>query len=313
MDERDLYAVLGVARDADVDEIKSAWRDLARALHPDRAPGDADAEARFQEAAEAWSVLSDPNKRMVYDAFGLGALRQGWTEELADALRAQQQGAAPRPAAPPPPPPKPRPKPSTRLHTEAKVEARAGERGPRPGSKVRGHDARAQVVLDLAEAAAGGTRDVTLEEAGPCSGCDGTGKRASGRYCSRCQGKGVGVFTRTVTILLPISPESGATVRYPGLAATGPHGHRGDLHVTFTIRPDPRFRREGLNLEVVVPISAALATRGGRIEVPTLAGSTAIDVQAGVTPGQRIRLPGLGLPGPDNRPPGDLYAVITIP
>lgn len=320
----DLYAVLGVSPDADDDGIKQAWRELARRLHPDRNPGDADAAEGFRRASAAWSILSDPDKRLVYDRFGIDAVRHGLVEDLARAVRAQE--SAPERAKPPEPTGRasnrreggdvPRAEPGGRTRpgrtgpTAADVHIPAGtawdaDRTARRAPTGRREDVRAEIALTLREAARGGVRTVPIEDDGPCDRCDGSGRRASGRFCSACRGTGSVATVREVAVSVPVSVAAGQTLRLPYEGRRGPDGTRGTLFVDVIVRPDPVFRREGLSLHVEVALPADRV-----LEVPTLDGTVRMEAPPSARPGQTVRVIGQGMPGPEGRAPGDLYVTL---
>ena len=295
MAEDDLYRVLGVARDADADTIKAAWRDAARRLHPDRNPGNADAAAEFSRMSAAWAILGDEDKRLVYDRFGADAVRESTVAELARAIREERS----RPASPPPrrgPVPQgsgPDPIPRT--------ASRAAKAPPR-----RASDVRVGIQLSLREAAAGGPRPIHIQEDGPCSDCDATGLRPSGRFCPACQGKGYVQQAREVFVDVPISVSNGQALRFPGQGRAGSDGKRGNLIVDVQVAPDPQFQRIGNSLRTVAMFVAGATS----IEVPTLDGSVTVELPPKARPGTAIRVAGKGMPGSGGRPAGDLLVTL---
>jgi curved DNA-binding protein len=290
--ERDLYAALGVARDADEETIRKTYRHLARRYHPDVNPGDAEAEERFKLISEAYAVLSDPEKRRLYDEFGEISLQSGFDAEAArrarDAFGARfgRSGGG-----------------------DFAFEGSAGEgfgfgnlddllsqlfnrQGRGEGAtRRRGPDLEAELELDLLEAARGGEHRLAI--ARPTA--DG------------------GVRRETVTVRIPPGVSDGGRIRLPGRGAEGRGGGPpGDLHARIRIRPHPVFRREGRDLYVDVPISVREAILGARVEVPTLEGRASVNVPPGTDGGTKLRLRGKGLPRPSGGSPGDLYAVLQI-
>jgi len=294
-DKRDLYEVLGVARDADPDALRKAYRKLARRHHPDVNPGDEAAEERFKEISEAYDVLSDPVKRRNYDEFGEISLQGGFDAEQARRAReafGARFGGEPGPGA-------------------AGFEFRSGEpfefgdlddllgrfgfggrggRGGRAGG-MRGPDLEATLELDFLEAAKGGEKRLSLQLAGE-----------DGR-----------VRTQTLTVRIPPGVGDGGRIRLRGKGAPGRGGApAGDLWATVRVRPHPVFRREGRDVSVEVPVTIAEAIRGAKIEVPTLDGRATVTVPPGTDSGQKLRLRGKGIPDPKGGSPGDLYVVIQI-
>jgi len=292
-EKRDLYAVLGVARDADADTLRKAYRKLARRHHPDVNPGDKAAEERFKEVSEAYDVLSDAEKRRNYDEFGEMALQGGFDAEKArrarEAFGARFGGEPGGPGG---------------------YEFRSGEPfefgdlddllgrfgfGGRGGAGraagLRGSDLEASLELDFMEAAKGGEKRLTLQLAGE----DGRPQ------------------TQTLTVRIPPGVGDGGRIRLRGKGAPGlGGGPAGDLWATVRVRPHAVFRREGRDLIVDVPVTIAEAVRGAKIEVPTLDGRATVTVPPGTDSGKKLRLRGKGIPDPAGKAPGDLYVVIQV-
>jgi DnaJ-class molecular chaperone len=301
MARRDLYEVLGVPRDADAAAIKKAYRKLARELHPDVNPGDSAAEERFKEVSEAYSVLSDPEKKRNYDEFGDVSLEGGFDAEEArrarEAFGARFGGGGPRggggfeaffggPGG--------GGFSGEEMHfggdlddllSRLRGQGRAGPRGP-----LRGRDLEAELELDLRDAALGCEQRLTLSRPTP------SGSR-----------------TETVTVKVPRGMVDGARIRIPGKGAEGSEGApAGDLHATIRVRPHPLFRAEGRNLHLDLPVTFAEATLGAEIEVPTLEGRATLTLPPGTDGGQRLRLRGKGIPGVGRHGDGDLYVTVRI-
>lgn len=307
---RDLYEVLGVARGADDESIKKAYRKLARKHHPDVNPGDKAAEERFKAVSEAYGVLSNEEKRRAYDEFGDIALEGGFDAEKA--RRAKEEF-------------------ESRFGRGSFARAQAGEPvggtgfggfegggegfafdlddllddlfarrgwqgGPAGGARGRrsprrGPDLEAELSLDLREAARGGERRLTL-----------TRPTADG-----------GVRQETVTVRIPAGVADGGRIRVPGKGGEGTQGAPdGDLYATIRLRPDPVFRLDGRDLHVEVPVSLGEATLGAKIEVPTLEGRATLTIPEGTDSGRRLRLRGKGMPNPGRGEPGDLYVTVQI-
>jgi molecular chaperone DnaJ len=310
--KRDYYEVLEVSRDADGDAITRAYRKLAMRYHPDRNPGDKEAEAKFKEATEAHEVLHDPNKRQVYDRYGHAGLEAGAGAggfgangfadlgDLGDLLGGLFGGGRVR-------------------------------RGPRAG-----RDLQVAVEIDLQEAKRGTQKTLTIPRDEPCPECSGSGSRRGTRpaVCRRCAGQGFvqgggffrmpqpcpGCGGRGAIITDPCPTcRSGGTVRTerpltvpvpPGVdndmmvtmrgegEAGGPGAPPGDLHVVIRVRPHPLFERHGLDLHCEFPITFSQAALGGPVEVPTLEGKFVTHtLKRGVQSGDEVRISGLGMPG----------------
>lgn len=288
----DPYRALGVSRDAPTEEIKKAYRRLARETHPDLNPGDASAEARFKEISVAYEILSDEEKRRNYDEFGEVALEAGFD---ADAARAQREAF------------------SSRFGEtgsggyagsfefggiddflrQFQGGARSGRaRGGAAGFRMRGADAEASMNLDFVDAARGGERKIAVAR-----------QDAEGR-----------IREETITIRIPPGVTDGGRLRIPGKGGEGiGGGPPGDLWVTVHVTPHPVFRRSsGKNLELDLPLTVAEAIRGARVEVPTLDGRVMLTVPPGTSSGARLRMRGAGIPGGKKGPNGDLIARIEI-
>ncbi|MDQ3662376.1 MAG: molecular chaperone DnaJ [Actinomycetota bacterium] len=319
------YEVLGVARDASQEDIKRAYRNLARRHHPDANPEDPSAVERFKEVGRAYEVLSDPNKRQRYDMFGDEGAGQA-------SVNFSDFGGV-----------------SDLFSTFFGGGGRTS-RGP-----ARGADVVAQVELSLEEAAWGIEREIqvtTLQECSECSGsgaapgtfasrcpdCSGTGELRQVRRtflgdvmtaapcvrcggsgevitspCPVCDGRGRLAATDEVTLRIPAGVDDGAQLRVSGRGEAGPRGgHAGDLYVAIRIAPHDVFRRAGddLGCEVLVPMTTAAL--GGEVEVPTLEGPEVVTVAPGTQPGEVKRLRGQGMPRLDGRGRGQLIALLQV-
>lgn len=321
----DHYAMLGVSHDATPDEIKRAYRRLARELHPDRNPGDSDAAERFKEITQAYEVLSDPQKRRHYDTFGderAGAASFSHFGGISDLFATFFGGGM--------------------------GESRA--RGP-----TRGADVLAEVQVTLEEAATGVERDVALENfvecvdchgsgaapgtfpsrcrdcggtgeirdmrrtvfgnmmtATPCPRCSGTGQEITTR-CKNCGGTGRVTITETLTLQIPPGIDDGARLRVSGRGQAGVRGGRaGDLYVAVSVLPHPVFRRAGDDLGCEVPVPMTIAALGGVVPVPTLDGEEEVEIQPGTQSGEVVRLKGNGMPHLSGRGRGELVALLKV-
>ena len=340
---RDYYEVLGVSRGADDGEIKKAFRRLARELHPDVNSHDPMAEEKFKEAAEAYEVLSDSERRATYDRYGHDGLRSGGYApnfdsfgSVADIFEAFFGGGG---------------------------SPFGGGGGPfggfggggRAGGPQRGADIAAAVQIDLAQAAKGGGVEVSYdaiircerchgnraEPGSPineCSRCSGTGElrfvtrspfgqvmramvcdtcRGEGRIaskpCKACSGRGnIGKRTK-LTVDIPAGISDGQRIRLTGRGHAGERGGpEGDLYVQVHVRGDGNFLRDGDDLVTAVDVPAPMAALGGKVRVPTVDGSVEIDIPAGVQPHETIVVRGQGMPSLHGRHRGDLRVVVNV-
>ena len=344
--QKDLYKILGVDKKASQDDIKKAYRKLARKYHPDRNPGDASAEGRFKEVQAAYDVLGDPEKRKQYDrgpAFGFGGSGPagsagggfggfdagGFGDILSD------------------------------LFGQATGRARGGATGTRAGGPrpERGGDLEAEVTVSFDQSVGGTQVPLTVPTSTPCTTCRGTGARpgTSPTVCPRCQGRGVenqgqGLFTiaqpcsrcggagvviedpcptchgngavrsvKKYRVNIPAGVKDGSRVRLAGKGEPGRHGgEAGDLYVVTRVLPSSVFARKGDHVEVEVPLTIPEAIRGAEVEVPTLHGRKKLRVPAGTKHGTVQRLRGEGPPrlGSGSHPPrGDIHYrfVIDVP
>jgi len=336
----DLYSVLGVDKKASQDEIKKAYRKLARRYHPDRNPGDKAAEARFKEISAAYDVLGDADKRKEYDrqranpfagggfaggAGGGGGFDAGSFSDILSNLFGGGGGGGGRP------------------------------RGGATPRAERGRDLEASVQLTFQQAVDGTQVALTVPTSTMCTTCHGTGARpgTAPKVCPRCQGRGVeqqgqGLFSITqpcsqcggsgaiieeacptchgsgslrkskkYKVNIPPGVREGSRVRLAGKGEPGRNGGPpGDLYVVTHVEPSPIFKRKGDNLEVEVPLSIPEALRGAEIEVPTLTGTKRLRVKPGTKPGTVQRLRGEGPPKlSDKKSRGDIHYrfVLDVP
>ncbi len=334
---RDYYEVLSVSRDADGNTIKSSYRRLAMKFHPDRNPGDGEAEEKFKECAEAYEVLSDPEKRQRYDQFGHAGLR-GTSGHDFNSMNAQDIFS---------------------MFDDIFGGVFGGstrQRGGR-GRAQRGYDLETQTEITLEQVLTGtevtiefrrmdlcdkcegtggkpGTRPTTcvacggvgqVQQAGlggmfrmvtTCPKCNGAGQ-AYPEDCPRCKGKGRVPTPRQVSVKVPAGIQDGQIIRVagegePGMSPDGKAGPRGDLHVVVRIPEHPVFVREAEHLILKMPVSYSQAALGATLRVPTLDGQEReIDLPAGSQHGEMLRLAGQGLPRLRSNGRGDL-AVLTL-
>ncbi len=312
---RDPYEVLGVQRDADETQIKKAFRKLARELHPDVNRHDPDAEDKFKEAAEAYEILSDSERRATYDRYGHDGLRTGGYQPNFEGFG------------------------SISDLFDAFFGGFGGGMGGRPAGPAQGRDLAVQAEVTLADAASGtsvelsfeavdlcercsgngaepGTPIVTCERCGgvgvlqavsrsafgqvmrqvPCDVCGGDGRIAE-QPCEHCDGRGREVRRRSLRVDIPPGIADGQRIRISGRGHAGERGGPpGDLYVLVSIAPDERFLRDGDDLVTVLDVPAPLAALGTTMPVVSLDGDLEVDVKAGTQPGDVFTLRGHGMP-----------------
>jgi molecular chaperone DnaJ len=332
---RDYYEVLGVTHNADDATVKKAFRQLARKLHPDVNAHDPDAEEKFKEAAEAYEVLSDPERRRLYDSYGHEGLRSGGFApnfegfgSISDLFSA--------------------------FFGAGGFDAAFGGTRAR-GGPMQGGDVAVAVAIDLADAAHGKRVEVVYDATGRCDTCHGNGAEpgtpivtcsrcqgagqiqrvartrfgqmvrtqlcdvcgGEGRIprspCPTCQGRGMVVGEHHVAVDVPPGISDGQRIRLSGRGHAGERGGpSGDLYVVVRVQEDERFLRDGDDLVTVVDVAAPLAALGAKIEVPTLDGPVSVDVPAGTQPGETIVLGGRGMPPLGRGRTGDLRVVVNV-
>ena len=330
MSDRDYYEILGVSRDADMATIKKAYRRAAVRDHPDKNPGDAEAEERFKEAAEAYSVLSDPEKRQLYDRFGRSGLGAGrgfpgfdqdifgdFSDILGDlfgfgSIFGGADGAA-KPAAPG----------ATCATTWRSISKRrcwawrprSRSRDWRPALPVTG-GARQEGGVETCRQC-GGRGQVAFQQgfftiARPCGHCGGTGRRIT-RPCEDCDGQGRVQDERTLTVRIPAGVDDGMRLRMSGEGEGGIAGApSGDLFVVLHVRDHPNFRRNDLDLHSLTEVTFAQAALGAEMRVPTIDGEEPMTVPAGTQSGTSFRLRGHGVPALNGRGRGDHHVTVRV-
>ncbi|NHA14579.1 molecular chaperone DnaJ [Thioalkalivibrio sp. XN279] len=334
MAKRDYYEVLGLARNATEAELKKAYRRLAMKYHPDRNPGDPEAEAAFKEVKEAWEVLKDPRKRAAYDQFGhagVGGPGGG----------AGPGGFGPEDAF-------------SDIFGEVFGDIfGVGRRGAGRSRVFRGADLRYELELDLEQAVFGDTVTISLPLAVECTTCHGSGARpgsspvgcrtcggrgsvrmqqgffAVEQTCPACKGQGTVVEdpcedchgegrvreTKTLAVKIPPGVDSGDRIRLGGEGEAGRNGGPpGDLYVEVLVRPHPIFERRGADLACEVPIGYAAAALGGEVEVPALGEESAVKLKIpeGTQSGKVFRLRGKGVRPVRGGPQGDLMVHVQL-
>ena len=334
MTKRDCYEVLGVGRDAGEAEVKKAFRKLARELHPDVNNHDPDAEDKFKEAAEAYEILSDPERRQVYDRHGHDGLRRGGQSpnyegfgSISDLFEAFFGGGG------------------------GGFGGGMGGAGPRSGG-----DVQVAVEIDLEQAVAGTPVDVRYEVVDRCERCRGNGAepgtpiktcdrcggqgvlqavsrtpfgqiartvscdvcggdgKVAEKRCTRCEGRGREVLTHAVSVDIPAGISEGQRIRVSGRGHAGDAGGpAGDLFVHVSIRAHDRFIRDGNDLVTVLDVPAPMAALGAKLVVPTLEGDEDLHVRPGTQPGESYEMRGRGMPllrRPGRR--GDLRVIVNV-
>ncbi len=334
MAKRCYYETLGVGRQAGDTEIKSAYRKLAMKYHPDRNPGDEDAEIQFKEINEAYEALKDPQKRAAYDQFGhaafdgsagMGGGGHGFGADFATSM--------------------------SDIFDDLFGEFMGGRRGGR-SNRMRGADLRYNLEITLEEAYDGKSAELRVPTSVPCETCSGSGAkpgtspatcqmchghgkvRASQgffsieRSCPNCQGRGEVIETpcgdcggsgrvtheRSLSINVPPGVEDGTRIRLSGEGEAGLRGGPpGDLYIFLSVKPHDIFQRDGADLFCRVPVSITTAALGGQFEVPNLdGGRSRVKVPAGTQSGKQFRLRGKGMPILRSKQVGDLYVQTVV-
>lgn len=341
--KKDYYEILGVQKSASLEDIKKAYRSLALSHHPDRVPAEKkkEAEEKFKEISEAYAVLSDPQKRAMYDQYGHSGIDQRYTSEdifkgadfssifeglsdfgfgggLFDQIFGDVFGAS--------------------------SSSGRGRRGR------RGRDIHYETELTLEEAFSGIKKNVKVPRHETCVDCSGTGARLGSKpktcpacrgqgavittlggfgriqqtcpqcrgegkiiseYCLRCQGQGMVRVTRNIEVQFPAGVDSNSQLRVRG-EGEGSAGGKGDLYISVAVRRHPTFQREGSDLYMQLPVSFIKAALGGEVSVPTLNGNVSMTIPAGTQSGKTFRLKGKGMPDLHLRTPGDQYVQVML-
>ncbi len=333
MAKADFYEILGVAKSADEKELKSAFRKMAMKYHPDKNPGDAEAEKKFKELNEAYETLKDPQKRAAYDRYGHAAFEQGgmgggggfgggaggFSDIFEDIFGEMMGGGRARRSA---------------------------------GGRERGADLRYNMEISLEEAYSGKTAQIRVPTSITCDVCTGSGAKpgtqpktcgtcqGSGRVrasqgffsvertcptchgrgqtitdpCTKCHGQGRVTEERSLSVNIPAGIEDGTRIRLQGEGEAGARGGpAGDLYIFLSVTPHEFFQRDGADLYCAVPISMTTAALGGTFDVGTLDGSKSrVSVPEGTQAGKQFRLKGKGMPVLRSSQTGDLYIQIGI-
>ncbi len=308
MAKKDYYELLGVKRNASEQEIKQAYRRLARQYHPDVNQGDKSTEAKFKEINEAYEVLSSKENRKKYDKYGD---QWRYAEQLEQARRQQTPrwdfgdvgGTA-----------------SFQFGGEdlgslfddllfGGGRARTYTQRTRP---TRGRNLETPVEVTLEEAFHGTSRTISLQSEEPCPACQGTGLRQNA-VCSNCQGAGRVPRMKRLEVKIPAGVKTGSRVRVAGKGAPGYNGGAsGDLYIVISVRPHRQFERRNDDLYVEVPVPLTVAVLGGEVQVPTMKGKLALKVPPETQNGRSFRLAGQGIPHLGDSSRGDMFARVNV-
>ena len=331
---RDYYEVLGVGRHADEAEIKKAFRRLARELHPDANPDDPGAEEKFREAAEAYEVLSDAERRRMYDAYGHEGLRTGGYAPNFEGFGSVSDLFS-------------------AFFGSGGFESAFG--GRQRGGQAQGGDVAVAVEIDLATAARGETVEVSYDVDARCETCHGNGAQpgtpivtcprchgsgqlqavsrtafgqlvrtavcdvcgGDGRVpeqpCHTCEGRGKRRSARTLHVDVPAGIADGQRIRLSGRGHAGDRGGpNGDLYVVVRVADDERFVRDHEDLHTVIDVPAPLAALGTTVQVPSLEGEIPVEIPAGTQPGETLTLRSRGLPPLGRGRTGDLHVHVNV-
>lgn len=334
---KDYYNVLGVDRSASDTEIKTAFRKKARELHPDVNRHDAEAEERFKEVNEAYEVLSDAEKRRMYDRFGEDWQRYRDAGVGPDDVGASYGGSGPSQqsyqdfeqwftggGASAPGGPWEWSERGGYRETSGRFSdffnllfgneaPNAGARGrfnrPRP---IRGDDIEVAAEITLKEAAEGTARKLTLQTPGACATCGGTGV-ARGAECPTCNGTGQVTKNKTLEVKIPKGVKTGSRVRIAGQGGLGRYGGpNGDVYLMISVRDDPQFERIGDDLKTSVRVPLSTAVLGGETVVQTLNGRVALTIPPGTQNEKVFRLRGKGMPKPGKNASGYGDLLVTV-
>lgn len=322
---QDYYQTLGVGKEASADEIKKAYRKLARKYHPDLNPGDNTAEKKFKEINEAYEVLSDKKKRTEYDQFGKATFEGG---QGFDGFRSHDSGFGAGGAE--------------------DIFSNLFRSFRQEDVPQRGADLVTSFAISLEEAYHGVTKPITLTReisckrcggsgaetshtcsqckgsgsvkqsrgvfklSQPCPSCRGRGKIVS-KACTNCSGSGSASVNETIKVKIPPGADTGSRVKLRGIGSAGVMGGpAGDLYIELEVKPHPTFKRDGDSIYVDIPVTIMEATLGGKIKVPTLDGTVTMTLPPGTDSGKKFKLKGKGIPHRKTGTRGDEFAVINI-
>lgn len=315
MDYKDYYKILGVQKNASQDDIKKAFRKLARKYHPDVNPGDKSAEARFKEINEAYEVLSDPDKRTKYDTLGPNWQEQFGFPRAPTGARTRAYGTTRGAGSPPFGYDDPTGFSDFFETLFGRRSTGTATRGRTSGGlgAIKGEDIEQQVEIALREAYTGTKRSYTIQAPETCATCSGTG-RIGTRTCAVCGGAGTILRTKTLEVSIPPGVDMGSRVKVPGEGQPGVGGGpRGDLYLVVAVKPDAQFERKGDDLTVDVPVPLTIAILGGEVPVPTPDSKRLLlTIPPETQNGQTFRLGGKGMPRLKGGGSGNLLARVQV-
>ena len=344
---KDFYQILGVNKNATQDEIKKAYRKLARKWHPDVNPGNKEAEQKFKEISHAHDCLGDEKKRKLYDEFGEEGLQTGFDAAKARQYKQwsqfQQQARSGRE------------EPFGRYHRYEDIfgdvfEHGGAQGGFRPGAPPQGRDLEHDMTIDLISALKGFETELAMQKAKACARCQGSGTDPksrmttcaacggsgrinvgrgpmqftkpcptcrghgqTGQTCPECGGNGQVIGTETIRVVIPQGVQEGSKVRVAGKGEPGiMGGPPGDLYLVIHIQPHPVLRREGDDLHMEVPLTVHEAMAGGSVIIPTIDGQVRLKIPPGSQSGQTLKVKGKGAANPKTKKKGDLMVKLII-
>jgi len=342
--KKDYYEILGVAKNATAQEIKKAYRSLALKLHPDRVPeGEKkEAEHKFKEMSEAYGVLSDPQKRQMYDQYGHAGIDQQYTSEdifrgadFSDVFEGVDLGNI-----------------FGQIFGESDlgdIFGGVGGRGRRSQRSRRGRDIEYEAEVTLEEAYRGVSKKITIPRHEHCAACNGSGAKPGSKmqtcaqcggrgqvvmssgffrmqqtcsacggrgqtvaeFCPECHGKGAVRVTRKIDVHIPAGVDNTSRLRVNGQGEVGSAG-AGDLYLYIRVLPHDVFERDGNNIHMRLPVPFVKAALGAEVSVPALNGSVAMKIPSGTQSGKVFRLKGKGMPDVHGGSPGDQYVHVMI-
>lgn len=339
--KKDYYEILGVPKSATLPDIKKAYRSLALSHHPDRVPEEKkkEAEEQFKEISEAYGVLSDPQKRAMYDQYGHAGIDQRYTTEdifkgadFSSVFEGADLGDI-----------------FSRVFGDTGFDFFGGTTARGSRRRRRGRDIQYEVELSLEEAYIGVKKTIKVPRNEYCTNCEGTGAKPGSKpktcptcrgqgqvvmssgffrmaqtcsqchgegkiiteYCPKCNGKGVHRLVRNIEISFPAGVDNDSQLRIKGEGEVGAAG-RGDLYVLIRVRPHATFQRDGNDIHLQLPVSFVKAALGAEVTVPTLNGSVSMKIPPGTQSGKVFRLRGKGMPDLHGGAPGDQYVRVML-
>ena len=342
-EKRDYYEVLGVAKGASEDEIKKAYRGQAKKYHPDVNPGDAAAEAKFKEAAEAYECLSDPEKKNLYDSYGHAGVDPNYGAGGAGGYGGYGAGGFGGGGF------------GVDLGDIFDSFFGGGSRRSNPNAPKRGEDLNYRITISFMEAVKGCEKEIAVQKYEKCSDCGGTGAQqgtsaetcdecrgqgqvrrvqrtpigafeqrvtcpkcqGSGRFvkspCSKCGGTTRQVIRNNVTVKIPAGIDNGQTLAVRGQGSAGLRGGAtGDLNLTVAVQADKVFKREGFDIYIDLPVSFAEAALGTKATIPSVDGNLTYDVPSGRQPGTVFRMRGKGVQHLSSTKRGDMLVTVKV-